>query len=121
MITKDILDILNNWATSQCCISRLWIFGSRTGKDYTENSDIDIAIEISGYSTEQLTGEDSQTFYFCNKSSLSNDIQQYLPWHVDLFLYDTKISYGTAVSEVNKNGLLVFDRYGKASKSSKGK
>ena len=109
---KDIEPILRKWAKSSNFVIRLWIYGSRITGNASEDSDIDIAIEVLS-----LRGsEDAYTRFFFDHKKWAANLQKYLPWKVHLCHYDSTVSKdlsvedGNVKKEVDRYGLLVYER-----------
>jgi|GEM_PF-5018608 len=45
-MSESIERVLADWASSESCIIRLWLFGSRSRDDHREDSDLDVTIQI---------------------------------------------------------------------------
>ena len=53
---ESIKRIIEGWASGEPLVKKVYIFGSRTTNEYSEGSDIDVAVEI-----HRLPGEESMT------------------------------------------------------------
>jgi predicted nucleotidyltransferase len=102
---------LIDYAETRPAVLRIWLFGSRIHGKPTENSDLDIAIELDpkhrppGYSYPENWPPENATF--------TNEIQPLIsfPVHVSQLYSDC---YEPDLRESIAKGWLIFDRQGKS-------
>ena len=82
-LPPEWIERLGNWAGRHERIARLYVFGSRARGDNRPESDLDVAVLLSGDDQDELDG-----YSICMADRWSKDIQRLLPVVVDLQFTD---------------------------------
>jgi len=113
MVVIRLLDIeflktiLIGWAKENKFVRKLWIYGSRAGKNYKPDSDLDIAIEIDPVKTHDTT---PYTSFICDHKKWEKGLQKKIPYEVDLGHYNLEAPKGVVVRSVAQKSILVYIR-----------
>jgi len=79
-MTEVLIEQIRSWAERKPEISRLWVYGSRVKKTFRENSDLDIAIELSP--------DFEFADFICEKAGWCRGLQTITPFPLDIKLYE---------------------------------
>ncbi len=79
--------IIKNWANKNDRIKNVWIYGSRVKDNYSEDSDLDIAIQI-----ESRPFDSDFDIYTCKGDKWQNELENLLPFKIDLQRFADKNS-----------------------------
>ena len=76
----EIQKVLSEWAINKPEIKRVYLFGSRVRGDFTESSDLDVAIEL-----DALPGDSSaMTTFTAEVGGWRSDLQGHIPFKLHL-------------------------------------
>lgn len=85
---KDIIWQLCEIAEKTPVIKRMWIFGSRIKGTETQNSDLDLAIEVEWIEGQMLgVCSDPYSLWMACLPQFENEMQAICPWKLDLQQY----------------------------------
>jgi predicted nucleotidyltransferase len=77
---QEIILTVTNWASEKSPpIKVVYLFGSRVRKDFTPESDLDIAIKL-----QLPAGDDEREFWIRNVDAWCQELEQRLPYKIDL-------------------------------------
>jgi predicted nucleotidyltransferase len=101
-----ITTLVAHWAASEPVILRAWIFGSRVRGTSRDDSDVDIAIEVS-----TLPGDSSPFVTFIHeKKRLRGAIQACLKLEVDLQWYGGQVETPTIYAGLQQSSVLAYSK-----------
>ena len=104
-----VSDCLRRWAANTPPVQRMWLFGSRAGGTHRVDSDIDVAIEITGWDSDDpdIRGEALADWIF-NADDWKHQLRGITPLTIDLnpvSLEDKRVW-----PAVQREGVLIFER-----------
>ena len=103
MNTESIKRIIEDWASEEPFVKKVYIFGSRTTNDYGEDSDIDVAVEI-----HRLPGEESITAAWMDVAKeYREQLSKLLPYSLHLHSLDGDSPI--ILDGAYRNGILVYE------------
>ena len=100
--------IIKNQASKQPRIKKVWIYGSRVGVNFSDASDLDIAIQV-----ESLPFDSDFDIYTCEGNKWQNDLKNLLPYKIDLQRYadiNSPVETPEVKKGVNEKSILVYQR-----------
>ena len=97
--------VLQSWAATKPFVRRLWIYGSRAKGLQRPESDLDVAIEF-----DPNDGENCLTTWTFEGDSWQKELQQSLPWRLQLEWYDPGGSTARIENGIRDGGILVYQR-----------
>ena len=105
MKMENVKQVLEKWAGAKPFISKIYIFGSRATKDFTDNSDLDVAIEFDPIRND----ENSFTTWVCEAENWRRQLQTKLPYKLDLQHFDGD-NTPTIKAGIENSSILVYER-----------
>jgi len=103
MNIESIKRIIEDWASEEPLVKKVYIFGSRAANDYGEESGIDVAVEI-----HRLPGEESMTAAWMNVAEgYREQLSKLLPHPVRLHSLDGDSPI--ILEGAYRNGILVYE------------
>ena len=99
MDLEYVKDVLRKWASKNPDIRTLFIYGSRASGDFSEGSDLDVAIELNR-KNGHITGHSLWTS--CG-TKLEQELQSLFPYKIHLEYYDKKKK--DLVKDIVKTGI----------------
>ncbi|MBL4679902.1 MAG: nucleotidyltransferase domain-containing protein [Pseudomonadales bacterium] len=80
MNLQPTIEVLQKWAANNVYIRKVFIYGSRARNDFTENSDLDVALVIR----PALNDTNSMSVFSFEKQSWVNELQPKVPYKLHL-------------------------------------
>ncbi len=87
MNNSEITSIINDWAKTKSRIKTVWLYGSRIKGNFSEDSDLDIAIKI-----ESRLFDTDFDVYTCEGNIWQDELENLIPYKVDLQRHSDKNS-----------------------------
>lgn len=104
---KEVQKALYEWASTNPDIDKVYIYGSRVAGNFTDSSDLDIAVEIDPQSGGQISAGAIWVVY---GTKWERELQSLLPHHkIHLEHYD-KLYSQRVKKGVETSGKLVYTR-----------
>jgi len=102
-----VADCLLRWAANTPTVQRMWLFGSRARGTHRIDSDIDIAVEITGWDSDDpdVRGEALADWIF-NADDWRHQLRGITPLTIDL--NPISIEDGRVRPAVRRDGVLIF-------------
>jgi predicted nucleotidyltransferase len=111
-MTSDLEDwssVLTLWARAKPQIAEVWLYGSRIRGSFRDDSDLDVAIVMSGKSKEARYGN-----WVALADSWEKELKALLPVAVDLDIGDEDIAQEVVAPALRREGRRIFQRSEKA-------
>ena len=96
---------LRSWAEAKSRIRQLWIYGSRAMGVHRADSDLDVAVDF-----DPNEGEDRLSTWIFEGDAWQRELQQLLPWQLQLEWCDPDGSTPVAENGIREGGILVYQR-----------
>lgn len=102
----NIIPSLKKWASSNPSVYRLWIFGSYVKGNYHSKSDIDLAVQIRSWCSE-----DSHQIYYLDHNDWRQELQDLLSFKIGFAFYSNIEPYCNhpVKKEIDRYGCLVYE------------
>lgn len=109
-IPTIVADCLVRWAASTPKIQRMWLFGSRARGEHRTDSDIDLAVEITGWDSDDadIRGEALADWIF-NADDWRHQLRGITPLTIDL--QPISIEDERVWPAVQREGVMIFVRH----------
>jgi predicted nucleotidyltransferase len=96
---------LASWAGEKPQIAELWLFGSRVRGTHREDSDLDVAVIMSGSSQGVRYGN-----WLALADAWKRELGELLPVPIDLDIGDSDIAVNVVAPAVRCHGIQIFRR-----------
>jgi len=104
MDIMKLRNIIAKWAKEEPLVTRAYIFGSRAGNDFQEDSDLDVVVEIKKGSGDEIV----RATWICVRDGLKERLAKLLPYALDLQWLDGE-NTPIILSGVKKLSIVVYD------------
>ncbi len=104
MNQENLKDIVYNWAKSESLVTKAYIFGSRARDDYSEDSDLDVAVEIK----MELGDEKVLDTWMDEGKKLEKRLAELVPCEIQLELFDGE-NTPTILEGIKESSILVYE------------
>ena len=105
MELEALKEIVYKWASETELIRKAYIFGSRARGTETQESDLDVAVQLN---TLPGDGSEYATWFFTNKE-LASSLQKKLPIKLQLEWYDPDITKTIQIG-ILQSSVLVYEQ-----------
>ncbi|KDR25416.1 nucleotidyltransferase family protein [Caballeronia zhejiangensis] len=82
-VDEKVVQALSEWSEGNPLVRRAYVFGSRARGDFTDKSDLDVALEI-----DPADGETAFTTWMFESPTWLRELQARLPYRLDLWQLD---------------------------------
>lgn len=107
-LSPIVTDCLRRWAENTPKVQRMWLFGSRARGTHRIDSDIDLAVEIAGWDSDDpnVRGEALADWIF-KADDWSHQLRSITPLKIDL--NPVSVEDERVWPAIQREGLLIFD------------
>lgn len=106
MTITEAQERVRKWAAQRPFVRKVYFFGSRVTGKQSSSSDLDIAIEFDPISNDR----NCDTTWICEGQQWAEELQERLPWRVQLEYHDPNGSTPTVSRGLEAGNIVVYER-----------
>ena len=106
MTITEAQERVRKWAAQQPFLRKVYFFGSRVAGNHSGSSDLDIAIEFDPIGNYR----NCDTTWICEGDQWAKELQELLPWRVQLEYHDPAGSTPTVSRGLEERNIVVYER-----------
>jgi len=100
-----IVDALRKWANNQPEVIKVIIYGSRARGDQREDSDLDVAVEL----TNTSTGDVPFAIWLDEADSWHRELQPFIPWRLHLEWHDVEGATPLVSEKIHRGCYIAYE------------